>query len=181
METRLKVLMRSSALQRFNMKTKIHQRKNRSYLLPVLAAALFLTVAFPLVLTARGAPADNGEIAYATVSVGTRTYKDMRPNQDSRFSRIYNIQPLATVGIEINYPNGNKGDKVVLEVLDGGVLGNGKGVQVISLDGNRNISFYFQVSDSPGLYRVILRKAHDLKTIQLWVGASPAIDSNNPD
>jgi hypothetical protein len=163
------------------MKTKSNRKKNRRYLLVGVAPGLLLTLAFPLVVTTRGTPAFDGQIAYATVSVGKLRYEHMTPNQDSCFSRIYNIQPLATVGIELNYPNGSKGDKVVVEVLDGGVLGNGKGVQVISLDGKRNMSFHFQVSDSLGLYRVTLRKGHDLKMIQLWVGAPPAIDSNNPD
>ena len=97
----------------------------------------------------------------------------MTPNQDSCFSRIYNVQPWATVGIEINYPNGSQGDKVIVRVEDGGVLENGKGVLVIPLDVNSKINFNFQVSDSPGLYRVTLRKGTDEKTVQLWVGATP--------
>src|SRR5437588_172261 len=120
-----------------HMKTKTNRKKNRRFLVGI-APGLLLTLAFPLVLTTRGAPAFDGQIAYATVSVGQLRYENMTPNQDSCFSRIYNIQPAATVGIEMDYPNASKGDKVVVEVEDGGVLGNGKGVQVISLDDNRN-------------------------------------------
>ena len=163
------------------MKTKINQRRNCRYVLAVIAVDLFLTIAFPFVLTTRGYPVVDGEMAYATISVGELKYEHMTPNQNSSFNRIYNIQPLTTVAIEINYLNGNKGDKVVARVEGGGVLENGKGVQVIPLDGSRNIKFNFQVSDSPGLYRVTLRKGNDEKTVQLWVGAPPAIDSNNPD
>jgi hypothetical protein len=161
------------------MKAKINQRRNRRYLLPVIAAGLFITLALPLILTTRGSAAVDGQMAYASMSLGTLKYKDMTPNQDSCFSRIYNVQPLATVGIEINYPNGNKGDKVIVRVEDGGVLGNGKGVLVIPLDANKKINFNFQVSDSPGLYRVTLRKGSDEKTVQLWVGLPPQLVKNN--
>ena len=144
-----------------------------------MAAGLFLTLAFPLMLTTRGSPAIDGQMAYATISTGKLKYK-MTPNQDSCFSRIYNVQPLATVGIEINYPNGSQGDKVIVRVEDGGALENGKGVLVIPLDINTKINFNFRVSDSPGLYRVTLRKGNDEKTVQLWVGAIPATGENNP-
>jgi len=163
------------------MKAKINQTKNCSYLFGVIAAGLFLTLAFPLMLTTRGSPAVDGQMAYATIFTGKLQYKDMTPNQDSSFSRIYNIEPLATVGIEINYPNGSQGDKVIVRGEDGGVFGNGKGVLVIPLDANNKVNFNFQVSDSPGLYRVTLRKGSDEKTVQLWVGAIPATSQNTPE
>src|SRR5947208_16454309 len=108
------------------MKAKINQSKKRRYLAPGIALGLLLTLVFPLVLTTRGlttrgAPAVEGEIAYATISVGKLEYTNMTPNQNSCFSRIYSVQPWATVDIGINYPNGNKGDKVIDEVEDGGV------------------------------------------------------------
>ena len=64
---------------------------------------------------------------------------------------------------------------MIAEVEDGGGLGNGKGVQVLALDASHNARFTFQVSDFPGLYRVEVRKGHDEKTVQLWVGRPPAI------
>jgi hypothetical protein len=168
------------------MKTKINQSKKRRYLVPGIALGLVLTFVFPLVLTTRGlttrgAPPVDGKIAYATISVGQLEYTNMTPNQNSCFSCIYGVQPWAIVDIGINYPTGNNGDKVIAEVEDGGVLGNGKGVQVLALDASHNARFTFQVGDFPGLYRVIVRKGKDEKAVQLWVGASPTIARANSD
>jgi hypothetical protein len=149
--------------------------------LSAIAVSLFLSLGFLFVLTTRAAPAAKGQMAYATVFVGEQTHKDMRPNQESCFTRIYNIPASATVGIAINYPNGSKGERVVVGVGDGGVLGNGKGVEVIPLDSGRNIRFNFQVAESSGLYRVTLRKGSDEKTVELWVGARPQSLRNNPE
>ena len=83
------------------MKAKIDQSKKRRYLVPGIALGLLLTFVFPLVLTTRaltprGAPAVDGQIAYATISVGQLEYTNMthRHRIKTRFSVVFIVSSL---------------------------------------------------------------------------------------
>lgn len=95
-------------------------------------------------------------------------------NQMGYFDKITDIPPLENIPIEIHYPDGSPGEKVVILVHDGGLLDNGNNVKVAKLDHENKLSFSFQVTDHPGIHRVMLKKELDTKVVQLWVGPEPA-------
>ena len=63
---------------------------------------------------------------------------------------------------------------MVISVEDGGRLDNDKGVKVMQLDREKKITFNFQVTGDPGIFRLLLTKGKDSKVVQFWVGALPA-------
>jgi len=73
--------------------------------------------------------------------------------------------------VEIFYPDGKEGEKVVVSVWDGGLLDNGESVKVVYLDNEKKCVFNFQVTRSLGLFRLLLFKGTDQKVVQFWVGA----------
>jgi hypothetical protein len=83
-------------------------------------------------------------MAYAQILVNGTRY-EVSPNHAGAFDRISNVQPLATIPIEVTYPAGKVGQSVLIEVLDGGVLDNGKQVEIVRVDFTRRLSFHFQV------------------------------------
>jgi hypothetical protein len=119
------------------------------------------------------ANANSNEKRDININAKPRTHR-AELNQIGHFDRIANIAPLETVPVEIFYPDGKPGDQVVIAVQDGGMLDNGNRVKVAKLDNQRKLSFTFQVTDHPGIHRVMLRKDLDSKVVQLWVGPEPA-------
>lgn len=97
----------------------------------------------------------------------------LKPNQLGLFDQVSNIQPLQIVPVEVSYPQGKTGEKVILAAEDGGRFDNGKMFSILQLDAQRKVSFNFQVSDQSGIFHVSLRKGNDIKVIQLWVGHDP--------
>ncbi len=130
--------------------------------------------------------ADNARRAQApSESAGTaRTrstpnkYVQVEPNQAGFFDRVSNIRPGAVIPITVLYPQGRKGEKVVVLVQDGGSLEKEKKVEELTLDSRREISFRFRATSSPGLFRIMLRKGNDEKVINLWVGEEPPVAEN---
>ncbi|MEJ7685317.1 MAG: hypothetical protein WKG06_47240 [Segetibacter sp.] len=87
------------------------------------------------------------------------------------FDRVSDIQPWQIVPIEIFYPKGRRGEKVVLSVEDGGTFDNNKRVKVLPLDSQNKISFNFRVAGDEGIYTITLSKGNDTKEVKLWVGS----------
>lgn len=112
------------------------------------------------------------------MDIETDSYR-LEPNEFGLFDRISDVSPLEVIPIAMAYPEGNEGEKVVIIVQDGGQLDNGKRVKLVQLDKRKKVSFDFQVTSSPGIYRVMLRKGNDTKVLQFWVGAAPAISKKN--
>lgn len=102
----------------------------------------------------------------------------LKPNQLGFFDQVSNIQPLQVVPVEVSYPQGKVGEKVILAAEDGGRFDNGKMFSSAELDAQKKISFNFQVSDQSGIFHVSLRKGNDIKVIQLWVGRDPLSAKN---
>ena len=108
----------------------------------------------------------------ARVMVGGKSY-DLSPNQLGDFQRVY-IDPKAKVSVQVNYPEGQKGDPIALEVEDGGQLSNKTMGSVIKLDDQNTAQFQFLAGDQEGIYRIVLRNGADVKTVNLWVGQEAA-------
>jgi len=109
-----------------------------------------------------------GPMAYANVLAGNKLYK-MSPNQVGGFDRIY-LQPLQRVSITAQYPTGGAGDKILIEVEDGGKLDNQTVVENSELDSQRTITFGFTTSGQNGIHQVTLRNGTDIKTLDFYVG-----------
>lgn len=131
-------------------------------------------------------PAVDGEMAFCTIKVDnvqkrgrrlvttdSKSYK-VTPNQNGSFDQVSDIKPLQKVPIEVYYPHGRSGEKVVISVEDGGTLDGNKRVRAVLLNGQNKISFNFQTAAAPGIYTIKLYKGDDIKEVQLWVGPEPS-------
>jgi hypothetical protein len=111
-----------------------------------------------------------GEPATANFKVNEKVVA-LKANIGGYFQRISNISPNASVPVEIYYPNGIEGEKVVLSVLDGGKIeGAETPVKVIYLTKEKKCLFNFQVTNQSGIFRIKVYKGADEKVVQLWVG-----------
>ena len=130
-------------------------------------ASLLFNISFSQVKMQRQVKA---EPATCNVKANNKKY-NLKPNQAGQFQRISNIAPLSIMPVEIFYPDGKEGEKVVVSVWDGGLLDNGESVKVVYLDNEKKCVFNFQVTRSLGLFRLLLFKGTDQKVVQFWVGA----------
>jgi hypothetical protein len=62
------------------------------------------------------------------------------------------VDPLATSDVALQFPASLINKTVAIEALDGGTLSSNVG----TIDTNGSLSFSFQVSDQPGVHRVIV-------------------------
>jgi len=114
----------------------------------------------------------SGLYGEARIAVAGKSY-DLSPNQMGNFQRVY-INTSAKVAIQINYPEGQAGDPVAVEVEDGGELANKTMGEVVQLDDQKDAQIQFVAGDQEGIYRLVLRYGADVKTINLWVGQDTA-------
>ncbi|QMU30143.1 hypothetical protein [Adhaeribacter radiodurans] len=112
-----------------------------------------------------------------TKQVDSKKYQ-LQANEFGLFDQVSGIQPKQKVPVQLNYPAGRVGEKVAIIMLDGGTLDNGKKVKVTQLDTQKKMTFELQVTSDPGLYRVLLKKGSDTKTVQLWVGPKLPMSHN---
>jgi len=153
------------------MKSKFEQLNfYRLFSLLTFACLLFMGTAS----SAQTPRACDGERATCKIKVNDKIYEPPL-NQVEYFARITHLEPSATLLIEVNYPDGSVGEKIVVSAEDGGKFDNNKIVEVKQLDDAKNISFEFQVGNSEGLYRVNLRKGDDRKVVRIYVGSVPPV------
>lgn len=114
-----------------------------------------------------------GELAAANILVGGKAYS-MQPNQVGDFGRLV-MEANTSATVQIAYPQASPQDPVIIEVMDGGLLGNGKDVQMTQLDGTSGVTFQFQSGTQQGIYRVNLVQGSDTKVIDFWVGPLPQV------
>jgi hypothetical protein len=62
------------------------------------------------------------------------------------------LDPFTTITVKLQFSTSLAGTSLIVQALDGGVL-SGIG-EPATLDGDGAVSFQFQVSDLPGLYRI---------------------------
>lgn len=62
------------------------------------------------------------------------------------------LDPFATITVQLQFSTSLAGTSVIVQALDGGAL-SGIG-ESATLDADGAVSFQFQVSDLPGLYRI---------------------------
>jgi hypothetical protein len=82
------------------------------------------------------------------------------------------VNPLDPMNVQLQFPVTAAGIATVIQVMDGGLLGIDGNSAVIGQDGT--LSFPFQVSDVPGLYRVlVISNDQTIAQVQFWVPNPP--------
>lgn len=82
------------------------------------------------------------------------------------------VNPLDAMNVQLQFPVTAAGIATVIQVMDGGVLGIDSSSVIIGDDGT--LSFPFQVSDVPGLYRVlVISSDQTIAQVQFWVPNPP--------
>jgi hypothetical protein len=82
------------------------------------------------------------------------------------------VNPLDAMNVQLQFPITATGIATVIQVMDGGVLGIDGSSVIIGEDGT--LSFPFQVSDVPGLYRVlVISNDQTIAQVQFWVPKPP--------
>jgi hypothetical protein len=141
----------------------VFQRLSTKAILGILSLLLFHSAA----MTQEQSEA--AEIAVCRIKANNRQYQS-RANDDGYFMIVSGIPPLAVVPIEVVYPGGKAGEKVVLTAINDGSFDNQKQVKVLQLDKQKKCTFTFRLTSHPGLFEIVLRKGSDAKVVQLWVG-----------
>lgn len=109
-----------------------------------------------------------GQRAVADISFGGRKYS-LKPAQYGIFDQIL-VEPSSRIPVQVTYPDGEPGEKVIVEVEDGGRLDNDSILAIQSLDDEKRLAFVFRTTAQTGLFRVTLRKGADVKTLNFWAG-----------
>lgn len=99
----------------------------------------------------------------------------LTPNTEGVFPRVL-MSANESAKVSVTFASGSAGDKVAIAVLDGGSV-DGKGVQIGTLDNKLQVTFNFATTTNDGLYRVSIRTAQGLLTLQFWVGAENSLKS----
>jgi hypothetical protein len=82
------------------------------------------------------------------------------------------VDPSAATTVQLQFPLSAAGMTVVVQVLDGGLLGINGNSAVIDQSGM--LTFPFQVTGLPGLYRVlVVANDQTLAQVQFWVPNPP--------
>ncbi len=92
----------------------------------------------------------------------------LAPNEEGVFPRLL-MSANQSASVSVTFTVGAPGDKVAIAVLDGGSV-DGKGVQIATLNNKLQVTFNFATTTNEGLYRVGIRTAQGLLTLQFWVG-----------
>jgi hypothetical protein len=122
-------------------------------------------------IATRGQPA----IAKVRTETGGGREVELLPNWIGVFVPRPVVDPGTAVTVEVAYPEGNPGERVVASVEDGGDLADGGAVQLLELDRDRKVSFDFTAGANVGIYHITMRKGTDRKTVEVWAGAEPPL------
>ena len=108
----------------------------------------------------------------AGVQVGNRRIK-LEPIHAGTFETVF-LEERDTAKVAVTYPQGQAGDAVHVEILDGGSFADAKGSgQLKRLDGNGSLSFAYVPTGERGMARVSLRKGAQINIVDFWVGEPP--------
>lgn len=123
-----------------------------------------------LLRTKPGVPGDN---PVAVIATG-ETQRTLSSNQVGQFPRVY-TRASSDVSARITYPEGQPGERVIVEVLDGGVLSPDTVMaKAFTLDASGSFDLNYTLSANDGTHRLALRKGTDVKMLEFWVGQDRA-------
>lgn len=113
---------------------------------PILAA-VFLCLGSCCVATAQDAPVAQSD---RITTNGQEIIQD-DDTSTGKFEPV-TVDPSATSDVALQFPASLTNRSVAIEAVDGGTLNTNSG----TIDQNGSLSFSFQVSDQPGMHRVII-------------------------
>ena len=96
-----------------------------------------------------------------------RTGRRMQGHSTTGRFAALTLNPLDTADIKLRFPTSFASAPVIVQALDGGNAAFTQELATVSLDAT--ISFQFQASNQPGLYRVLVIANGTASTVQFWV------------
>ena len=110
----------------------------------------FLAVAFLCFGSCYIATAQNQVAQSDQITQGQQIIQD-DSNSTGQFESV-TVDPSANSSVALQFPASLTNKSVAIEALDGGTLSTNSG----TIDANGNLSFSFQVTDQPGVHRVVV-------------------------
>jgi hypothetical protein len=109
-----------------------------------------------------------GEMVSVRVEIAGKTY-ELLPNYEGMFPPVY-VSESSKSKVTVYYPESNLGDRVLVQIHDGGKIDDTLYVKDTHLDENKLIHFTFSTTVNPGSFRLTMRKDLDIKHLEFWVG-----------
>jgi len=115
-----------------------------------------------------------GENVIGMARVGDETRR-LLPNQVGTLVPRLDVKLNDTVAVELRYPEGTPGDRVVAVVEDGGQLNEKQRSLIMTLDDQQKVNFQFTANGGAGIFRVTLRHGGDQKELEFWMDSKTAM------
>jgi len=148
-------------------KNKMKQNQKKQTRFKALAS-IFLWLATCCLATAQ----DPAPLLASSAQI---TFQDQQVVTVASASGVFDpvtVNPLDAMNVQLQFPVTAAGIATVIQVMDGGLLGIDGSSVIIGDDGT--LSFPFQVSDVPGLYRVlVISNNQTIAQVQFWVPNPP--------
>lgn len=93
------------------------------------------------------------------------------------------VEQKQWVEASLTFPGGQPGDKIRVEMLDGGILENEQIGHLLSLDKNLSVAVSAKMSPNPGIHRVRVTAGTDSYVLKYWAGEPMEFQTaeNNPN
>ncbi len=86
------------------------------------------------------------------------------------------------IEVKFQLPENSKGDRVFVELTDGGnFVDDPNRGRIFTLGDDRKISIPIQSDHRPGYFNLLVRQAGHTRTLPLWVGPLPELATGDPD
>ncbi len=125
------------------MNKKIWMKKGLAYSI-LFAASAFCLALTPSSTKAQNYPTEISKTISCKLTVNDKSY-DLKPNEAGYFQRIDGVKQNAVLPIEVVYPDAKAGEKIIVQVLDGGKIDGVAFVKAISLNGGKNAFSIFML------------------------------------
>lgn len=122
-------------------------------------------------------PWPEGPRLFAEVETSARKYVNLRPDNVGELPRVL-ASAEERIELRINFPEGNPGEKIFVELPNGGSFPDLKTFgRVYELPANRTLSFPYITDDANGYCTVSLRHRGHTRSLPIWVGEPPETGS----
>ncbi len=113
----------------------------------------------------------DGPQMFAEVSSETKRFINLRPNNVGIMPTV-NIGTEESVAIRLDFPEGAAGDRIFLELVDGGYfLNTDKPGQVLTLDQSKKLEVSISSDDRVGDCKLFMRQSGHTRVLPFWVGS----------
>lgn len=117
----------------------------------------------------------------ASVTLGKRTHPLQASNKG--FFPELDMGPTMRARVELHFPEGRPGDKVIIAAMDGGRVMLQDADRRISpaketthvIGADRKVRFIFESGSGDGIFRVMIRRGMEARFLPFWVGPKPEL------